>query len=188
MHHAIALLILSFGLNYVHGAQPARRVSAHPALLPELGFSPALGLEARQTTSCDSGETRCGSSCMPLSASCCDSSEGTFCPSGYNCDGDGCCETGKRCSGTGIGCPKGSELCGLALDCVVEGTCPGKSSESGSGTATTSTTSSTRTSFSSSGTAASTQSNSTSGNDGSGLLTPVGYALLTALWAASLTI
>ncbi|KAK0751261.1 hypothetical protein B0T18DRAFT_402117 [Schizothecium vesticola] len=185
MHHAIALLlILSFGFNFVHGAQPARRVSAHPALLPELGFSPALDLEARQTRSCDSGESRCGSSCMPSSASCCDSSEGTFCPSGYNCDGDGCCETGKRCSGSGIGCPKGSELCGLALDCVVEGTCPGKGSGSGSGTTTTS---STRIIPSSTGTAASTQSNSTSGNDGSGLLAPVGYALLTALWATSLT-
>lgn len=180
MRHATTILLtLSFGFTFVQGEQPARRVSAYPALLPDpkLGFSAALGLEVRQSSSCDSGKSRCGSSCMPSSASCCDTSEGTFCPSGYNCDSDGCCEKGKRCSGPGIGCPKGSEVCGLGLDCVVEGTCPGKGSSSGSSTTTTS---STRTTSSSTG-------SPTSGNDGSGLSASVGCALFSALLAASLT-
>lgn len=163
-------LLLTLGFVQAHGAQPARRVSAHPALLPDMGFSPALDLEARQTSSCRSGENRCGSSCMPSTASCCDISEGAFCPSGYYCDGDGCCETGKRCSGPGIGCPRGSERCGLSLDCVMEGTCPGGGSGSGSGATT-----STRTTSSPSRTPTLPGLNS-----GSGLLVPVSWALIAA--------
>ncbi|KAK3395168.1 hypothetical protein B0H63DRAFT_533778 [Podospora didyma] len=182
MRHATALL-LTLGFVHVYGAQPVRRVSAHPALLLGLGFSPAFDLEARQTRSCDPGERQCGSSCMPSSASCCDSSEGTFCPSGYYCDSGGCCKTGKKCSGPGIGCPDGSERCGLGLDCVVEGSCPSGSSGSGSRT----TTSFIRTTSGPTGGPTSTRS-AAPAKDGSGLFVTISCALFATLMAATIAI
>jgi len=174
------VFLLAFGCTGVYSAQLALRVvPVHPAAI--------FGLETRQSSSCESGERTCGSSgCIPSSATCCSASEGTFCPSGYRCDGDGCCENGELCSGPGLSCPNGSERCGL--DCVLEGEC--SSGGSGSGSSSSTTTSSTRSSTQSvsSPTGSPTGSsggNTNSTNAGSGISLPLGYGLLSGFLAAA---
>ncbi|KAK0631249.1 hypothetical protein B0T14DRAFT_518 [Immersiella caudata] len=149
--------------------------------------SPAaiFNLTPRQSGSCLSSERSCGDSCIPSSASCCSASEGSFCPSGYRCQSDGCCEIGELCSGPGIGCPNGSERCGL--DCVLEGDCPGGGS-GGSGSGTT-TTSSTRTRTTTTSTPTSTQTREPGGNpNGVGAVQLNGGVLLGALVVAGVGI
>ncbi|KAK4444785.1 hypothetical protein QBC34DRAFT_498102 [Podospora aff. communis PSN243] len=102
MHTTTPLLLLLTSLL------PTTLATTNPSLpIRSLTHPNPLLLLPRQ--SCLSSERSCGTSCIPSSASCCSASEGTFCPSGYRCDGDGCCENGEICSGPGLGCPRGSE-------------------------------------------------------------------------------
>lgn len=144
--HPQTILLLTLG-TLTHATQPLLRAVSPPTLFGH-SLSPAddLDLAARQSRTCGTGQRVCETGCMPTTATCCNTGKGGFCPSGYFCDGNGCCENGKRCSGPPIGCPKGSVLC--RLECVAEGTCPGggSGSGSGSGSGTTTRTSTTRTS------------------------------------------
>ncbi|OAQ74085.1 syndecan domain-containing protein [Pochonia chlamydosporia 170] len=71
------------------------------------------GLVAREDQ-CLATEDTCGTAfCMPKGGSCCDTIKGTYCRSGFYCYPQGCCPTGKICTGGPKGgCETGKQECG----------------------------------------------------------------------------
>lgn len=57
-------------------------------------------------------EQKCEDLCIPDIWHCCHDGESGSCEDGYYCDGDGCCPTGKQCSGPPTGCTKSFKECG----------------------------------------------------------------------------
>ncbi|EFQ29580.1 hypothetical protein CGRA01v4_14858 [Colletotrichum graminicola] len=89
---------------------------------------PGSGGGGGSTGQCSTGQTSCGSRCMPLGATCC--SSGEYCDSGKTClSGGGCCPSGTvgcgpfKCIPTGTVCCSDGSYCDAGDICIENGRC-----------------------------------------------------------------